>query len=414
MFRKTGIVLAATLVVLSSLILLRAGRETEHPPAAPWDLVVSPPTGETAGEPAPYVGEENKPAAEIAVAGPHGQLVGAPYVTDVTANSALINWVFRGTADTGADERGWRGLHSKVGGLRPGATYYYDVLRDGSGAGGGRFVTPPTGSAGFTFMVYGDTRTREDVHRQVAGKAAERSPAFVLHTGDLVADGLNARLWPGFFVAGQDLFRKTVLFPIVGNHEKNSPLYLRLFPHPLTYYSFDWGDAHFTMMNSDVGTAAPTKEERERFWSEQLKWLEEDLRGASSAQFRFVALHHPPFTAMGKRQAGAKKLAADLAPIFQKHHVQAVFSGHDHNYQRHIVDGVQYIVTGGGGAPLYDLDSPIPGVTQKAVKVENFVLAKVNGPQCAMEAVALDGSTIESFVIHSKSPAKAASAAGAQ
>jgi hypothetical protein len=47
------------------------------------------------------------------------------------------------------------------------------------------------------------------------------------------------------------------------------------------------------------------------------------------------------------------------------------------------------------------------------VKVENFVLAKVNGAQCAMEAVALDGSTIESFVIHSKNPAKAASAAAA-
>lgn len=410
MFRKTGIVLASILVVLSSLVLLRAGWETERPPAALSELVVSPPTGETAGEPAPYVGEENKPAAEIAIAGPRGQLVGAPYVTDVAANSALINWVFRGTAGDGADERGWRALHSKVAGLRPGATYYYDVLRDGSGAGAGRFMTPSAGGS-FTFMVYGDTRTREDVHRQVADRAAERSPAFVVHTGDLVADGLNAKLWPGFFVAGQNLFRKAVLFPIVGNHEKNSPFYLRFFPHPLTYYSFDWGGAHFTMMNSDVGTAAPTKEEREKFWSEELKWLERDLQGASSAQFRFVTLHHPPFTAMGKRQAGAKKLAADLAPIFQKYRVQAVFSGHDHNYQRHIVDGIQYIVTGGGGAPLYDLDSPIPGVTEKAAKVENFVLVKIDGAQCAMEAVALDGSTIESFVIHSKSPAKAAAAA---
>jgi len=413
MSRKTGIILASTLVILSFLVLLQAGWGTERPPAALADLVVSPPTGETAGEPAPYVGEENKPAAEIAIAGPHGQVVGAPYVTDVTPNSALINWVLRGTAGDGADERGWRALHSKVTGLRPGASYYYDVLRDGSGAGAGRFVTPPAGGS-VTFMVYGDTRTREDVHRQVAGKAAERSPAFVVHTGDLVADGLNAKLWPGFFVAGQDLFRRAVLFPIVGNHEKNSPLYLRFFPHPLTYYSFDWGSVHFTMMNSDVGTAAPTKEERDKFWSEELKWLEEDLTGASAAQFRFVVVHHPPFTAMGKRQGGAKKLADALAPIFQKHHVQAVFSGHDHNYQRHIVGGIQYIVTGGGGAPLYDLDSPIPGVTEKAVKVENFVLAKVNGAQCAMEAVALDGSTIESFVVHSKSPAKAAQAAAAQ
>ena len=32
-----------------------------------------------------------------------------------------------------------------------------------------------------------------------------------------------------------------------------------------------------------------------------------------------------------------------------------VFNGHDHNYQRHVVDGVTYVVTGGGGGSTWGL-----------------------------------------------------------
>lgn len=418
MLRKTGIVLASTLIVFASLIQLqsslsgagfanRGNPDAGGPAASLSSVLVAPPSGDTAGEAAPYVGEQKMPAPDISIPGPPGQLVGAPYVTDVTASSALINWVLRGTAAKAGDDRGWRTLHSKVTGLRPGATYYYDVLRDGTGTGAGQFVTPPASGSNFSFVVYGDTRTREDVHRKVADKAAEVSPAFVIHTGDLVADGYNYKLWPGFFQAGQDLFRKTVLFPSIGNHEKNSPIYTQFFPEPLSYYSFNWGSVHVAVMNSDISTAAATSQARERFWSDELKWLENDLKEASAAEFRFVVLHHPPYTAMGKRQGSAKKLAQDLAPIFERYRVQAVFSGHDHNYQRHVAGGIQYVVTGGGGAPLYDADSPIPGVTQKVEKVENFVVGRVNGTKCALEAIAADGRKIDSVVI-SSSPAKSA------
>jgi predicted phosphodiesterase len=39
-------------------------------------------------------------------------------------------------------------------------------------------------------------------------------------------------------------------------------------------------------------------------------------------------------------------------PLFEEYHVDIVFSGHDHDYERSVKNGIYYIVTGGGGASL--------------------------------------------------------------
>lgn len=387
-------------------------------PTAGSSIVVAAATGSGAGtgEFTPSVSEVKPSAGAAAAPAPaEERLFGGPYVTDVTPNSAVLNWVLRGNrpasgqaVDVSPAAQGWRVLHSKVSSLRPFTTYYYDVLRNGSSEGMGQFTTPPNSSSNFTFAVYGDTRSRLDVQREIANKLAGQSPAFVVHTGDMVADGNNAQMWPQFFEASKELLRKVALFPALGNHEKNTPFFAQFFPHPTSYYSFDWGDVHVAVLNSDVGTVARSPAERDRFWREQLDWLERDLAAASSARFRFVALHHTPYTAIGNRQAAAQKLAAQVVPIFRKYRVQAVFSGHDHNYQRHVADGIQYLVTGGGGAPLYEANSPIPGITQKVNKIENFVMGRVVGHECRFQAIDREGRVIDSVVITADAAKKSA------
>ena len=86
-----------------------------------------------------------------------------------------------------------------------------------------------------------------------------------------------------------------------------------------------------------------------------------------------------------------------LVPMFEKQKVTAVFAGHDHNYQHHLKNGVHYIVTGGGGAPLANVDQPIPGITVLVDKVEHFMPIKVRGDKLTMQAIALDGRLIESI-----------------
>ena len=329
-------------------------------------------------------------------------LVGGPYVINVGPRSATVAWIMQssearlGAAPDKLDRSApaLRFEHVTYSGLQPGKTYYYDVL--GRDEGKGSFKTPPDGDAPFRFVVYGDTRTRHDFHRKVVAAVAPVEPDFIVHTGDLVADGNETALWPVFFSIEKELLRKTVFFPCLGNHERNNPQYYEFFDVKTPYYSFNWGTSHFTVLNSDVGNAAPTAEAKQQFWAEQTRWLEGDLKKAAGADMRFVVFHHPPFTAVKRRQNDNREVSA-LVPLFEQYKVTAVFNGHDHNYQHHVKNGVHYIVTGGGGAPLYPVDGPIPEITRKVESTEHFVKVDVKGKQARVEALALDGHRIDAI-----------------
>ena len=58
--------------------------------------------------------------------------------------------------------------------------------------------------------------------------------------------------------------------------------------------------------------------------------------------------------------------------IFERHNVQVFMNGHDHHYHHALKNNVHYITSAGGGAPLYNFDSPQPE-TVKSSKVEHFV-----------------------------------------
>jgi hypothetical protein len=125
-----------------------------------------------------------------------------------------------------------------------------------------------------------------------------------------------------------------------------------------------------------------------------VKWLREDLERNQAADFRFVVGHHPPMTAVSNRQGQNLHMAA-LMPMLQQYKVTAGFFGHDHNYQHFLKNGIHYFITGGGGAPLYDVDKPPEGITQKIVKTENFMVVNVDGRTAQFRAVRPDGETLE-------------------
>ena len=84
-----------------------------------------------------------------------------------------------------------------------------------------------------------------------------------------------------------------------------------------------------------------------------------------------------------------------LEPMFEKYRLSAGFFGHDHNYQHYLKNGVHYFITGGGGAPLYDVDTPPPGITRKVESTENFVIVKVDGQKARLQAIRPNGESIE-------------------
>ena len=337
----------------------------------------------------------------IALATPAAEtLVGGPFVVNVGPKTATVSWVVQtsevklGTAPDKLTTLAPVLQSRKVtyAGLKPGSTYHYNI--NGTEAGSGSFKTPPDGDVPFNFVVYGDTRTRHELHQKIVDAIVKESPDFVVHTGDLVSDGAETGLWPIFFNIEKQLLRQSVFFPSLGNHERNNPQYYEFFDVKTPYYSFNWGGAHFIVLNSDFGNVAISTSAKQQFWDEQKRWMEEDLRKNQKATFRFMVFHHPPFTAVAKRQDG-NELVPGLVPLFEQYKVTAVFNGHDHNYQRHLKNGIHYIVTGGGGAPLYPVDGPLKGITQKVESTEHFVQVKVRGKVAHIRAVALDGHVIE-------------------
>jgi acid phosphatase type 7 len=208
-----------------------------------------------------------------------------------------------------------------------------------------------------------------------------------------VADGSDSSLWPTFFDIERTLLRKVAYFPALGNHERNDSFFYQFFGGK-AYYSFTWGNAHFTVLDSDIPNVAPNAEARDAFWAEEVRWLEDDLQHNQNAEFRFIVAHHPPMTAVAKRQNDNPHMRA-LMPMFEKYNVTAGIFGHDHNYQHYLKNGIHYITTGGGGAPLYDVDNPPAGITKKVISTENFVVFKVDGKKLRIEALEPNGETLE-------------------
>ncbi|MGD0774862.1 MAG: metallophosphoesterase [Candidatus Solibacter sp.] len=338
-------------------------------------------------------------AIGAAALGAASQVVGGPYVVNATSRGATVAWIVASDTVTyqaaGAAAKTSPALkveHSGLSGLQPNTRYDYEVA-----AGKGWFKTPPSGVEPFRFVLYGDVRTRHDVHRRVIAAILKSGvPDLVLHTGDLVENGKDSALWATFFDIERELLRQTSFFPSLGNHERNAQEFYDFFQTRLPYYSFNWGNAHFTVIDSDLPNVSSSKIARDAFWAQQTAWLEEDLAANQKADYRFVVAHHPPFTAVERRQGDNPHMTA-LTPMFEKYHVTAGLFGHDHNYQHYLKNGIHYVGSGGGGAPLYDVKKPDPAITVKVASIENFVTVSVNGKTAKAQAIDIDGKLLDEF-----------------
>ncbi|SRR5579871_77925 len=339
------------------------------------------------------------------------KIIGGPFVTMQVRGTATITWIVQDSEAT-VQQSGsttpakvYPALHTEkttLTGLAPNSRYDYTVA---NGALKGSFKTPPAANAPDTpvrFIVYGDTRTRHDVHRRVMEQLVKAgAPDFVIDNGDQVENGYDAALWPIFFDIERELLRQTVYFPALGNHERNSSYYFELLQQRSGYYSFDWGNMHFSILNTDKPAFSTLAKERDALWDEEVRWLEQDLLEHQDATWRFVGGHHPPMSAVARRQEGNPHITA-LMPLFEKYKVQATFWGHDHNYQHYLQKGIHYFTSGGGGAPLYDVDKPPAGITQKVASVENFIQIEVHGSAIHIKVTAIDGSTLDEVDLKAK------------
>ena len=119
-----------------------------------------------------------------------------PYVQQMSTKDATLCWstiegaslIFHpnGKTDT---IREYKQHEIHLAHLEPNTTYSYDVLNDGSDEGKGTLTTYPDERIPFNFVAIGDSRNRHDVHAEIVSKIMEKTPRFVINSGDLVANG---------------------------------------------------------------------------------------------------------------------------------------------------------------------------------------------------------------------------------
>ena len=343
-----------------------------------------------------------------------------PYLQKVTPTSALVGWVTSnpdgqrvvfthpdgtkvmdagGTVDEKAIRVGdTRQMWSQVSGLEPNTIYCYALNGAGDMTTRVGFRTAPAAdsTAPVRFLVFGDSGGGSNGPGDQMALLDQMSTVpyeLMFHTGDIAYDnGSMTEFEDNVFGVYAALFRHIPFFPAPGNHEYRATVdaapFRSVFSLPgdtgETWYSYDWGQVHLASLDTEAD------------YDTQIAWLDQDLTDAADKPWKIVYLHRPPYSS--GEHGSDTNLQAKLAPVLKKHHVQVVFAGHDHDYERMIPqDGVAYIVTGGGGRGTRPVG--VSSFTAYSSQVIHFVYGEINGDEMTLHAIDATGKEFDSQVI---------------
>jgi acid phosphatase type 7 len=383
---------------------------------------------------------------------------------------------------------------SALTGLASGSTFNYRVMKGNDVVFSAEAHAPKSAGQPYRFAVFGDCGAGSPEQKPLAHRAFLSKPDFVMIPGDIVYEyGLiseyRTKFWPVYnadeaapFAA--PLLRSVPFIAAPGNHDTDTRD-LDKYPDGLAYYlfwdqplngpmgkeggafvptlkasetnrrafvdaagdtyprmtnfSFDYGNAHWTIVDSNPYVDWTNKELKD--------WVASDLAAAKDATWRFVAFHHPGFNSA--REHYEQQHMRLLAPVFEAGKVDIVFNGHVHNYQRSFPmrfvpdkqgtlmvggrdgktvrgrvvngrwtldksfdgrtdttpDGVIYVVTGAGGQSLYnpeqndDPDSWQKFTDKFVSNVHSLTVADVDGKSLTIRQLTADGREVDRFTI---------------
>ena len=214
----------------------------------------------------------------------------------------------------------------------------------------GAFSTLCPAADDSSFAIIGDTRIgkAESVYMAFIDRMEKEGVHTVVHVGDAIDTPGNAEELERLFkITGN----KITLYLAPGNHDVNNRRSLAAYIKATgrePYYSVAQNDTLFLLLNTEL----PGQEGR--ITGQQLSWLEKEL--SRDFNYKFVFLHRPLFPTTFGTGYCLDRYPAErdrLHQLFVKHGVALVGAGHQHLYDRSRKDGVLYVITGGGGAPLH-------------------------------------------------------------
>ena len=258
---------------------------------------------------------------------------------------------FKGTASISTNSQKEYVHKAVAAGLEPDTEYYFRVgdasLESWSEVGS--FTTAPN-KGSFTFIDVADTQAKTEeeaiLSAETIEKAMETIPhaEFIVHNGDLVDDGVKEEQWDWLLGHAQESLLNTTFVPSAGNHEDENYAFIDHFNLEVpknaatetgAYYSYDYSNAHFVVLNSNEDS-----DNYDNFSEEQVKWLTEDVKAAKAkgAKWVIVNIHKGPYTTSNHATdddiMGPNGVRNQIAPLMAELDIDFVLQGHDHIYAR--------------------------------------------------------------------------------
>jgi 3',5'-cyclic AMP phosphodiesterase CpdA len=234
----------------------------------------------------------------------------------------------------------------------------------------------------------GDSGSRLDATAAaIARLDAEQPYQALLILGDNVyPSGDPAELPATVFRPFAPVLRHARLLAILGNHdvkENHGRAQMDALGMPRRWWAQEIGDVLIVGLDSN-----DPKNPRQRAFVER-------RLATSSARWKIVALHHPPYSA--GYQGSAEDVRRIYAPVFARHGVQLVLSGHDHDYQRSKpIHGVTYVVSGAAAGTRRTGDASF---TATSFSWHHFVDIGVFDDRLVLRAVNQDGRVADEAVL---------------
>ena len=303
----------------------------------------------------------------------------APYIQMLTSESVVIHWLTEdnqlGVVRFGEDSELMAAIELetsvkknhivKLTNLKPATRYYYQIGEiNGFHAFDPEkhwFYTHPLEDMPSRVWVIGDSGQVGETLNQVRDaalnwmqenpligvEADDKQPLINvwLALGDIAyRSGTNDQFQSALFDTFDGVISNTALWPVYGNHDDRRWTYFRIFDlpenaeaggfesHTENYYSFDYSNIHFVMLDSQSSSRSQT--------GAMANWLKKDL-AQNNKRWVIAAFHHPPYTKgshdsddSSDSRGRMQEMRENILPILERAGVDLVFSGHTHMYER--------------------------------------------------------------------------------
>jgi hypothetical protein len=265
-------------------------------------------------------------------------------------------------------------------------------------------LTLPNRATSVKFAVIGDsgrgTPPQHEIAAQMAAYRQDFPYAFVLMLGDNIYEGPATR--EDYRLKFEEPYRRLLdrgvkFYASLGNHDDPREVVYPLFNMDgERYYSFAPPEDLLAKIATRVEFFALDSTNLDRT---QLRWLDERL-DKSDAEWKVCFFHHPLYTS-GRYRGWARGFRLILEPLLVSHGVDAVFSGHEHIYQRtELQSGIQYFVSGGAGSLRRGDATPASYVARSFDADYHFMLIEIEQDALHFQAISRTGETIDAGTLY--------------